>query len=34
MYDSIVIAAALFNEGATTQAALDKAKTCSTPAGP
>lgn len=27
MYDSIVIAAALFNEGATTRAALDKAKT-------
>jgi len=33
MYDSIVIAAALFNEGATTRAALEKAKTLLNPGG-
>ncbi|MCL1628642.1 universal stress protein [Roseibaca sp. V10] len=33
MYDSIVIAAALFNEGATTRAALNKAKTLLNPGG-
>jgi nucleotide-binding universal stress UspA family protein len=33
MYNSIVIAAALFNEGATTRAALEKAKTLLNPGG-
>lgn len=33
MYDSIIIAAALFNNGATTRAALDKAQTLLNPGG-